>query len=469
MDTFDVFISFKNTGDDGRRADDAMLAELVYRELCARKIPTFYSNVTLLQLGESVYKRSIDGALDTAKVLIVIGTRLEYIESRWIGYEWQSFHSDLLDGVKPDGEIITYTRDIDPRALPRALRSYQNCNAAELNVDTFCDFVEQALRKLEKPAAAPDLKTPQPVDDLDAQDPFSSVFLEAKRHRKSAYSSTYHHEASRLKVQASNSRSSDELALDFIERSGGLPEHAVVLDAGCAYGYVAEDRFANMERVDTILCIDNNAEVIEQARKMHDNPKMIFEVVDLESERFSEEFRAVLDAHGIDAIDVLFSALTLHHLKNPRKVLRQLRKFVSRDGWVILRGSDDGSKLCYPDPHNLMKQIIEKSLTAEGVSDRLNGRKLFTQLADSGFHDIRVFSNMKDLSAIDYDDREALFEESFAYRSDYFRKAYEKDPTDLARRNDYEWMRAALELFEQQFCERAFWYCEYDYIAVARR
>ena len=86
MDTFDVFISFKNTGDDGRRADDAMLAELVYKELCARKIPTFYSNVTLLQLGESVYKRSIDGALDTAKVLVVIGTRLEYIESRWIGY-----------------------------------------------------------------------------------------------------------------------------------------------------------------------------------------------------------------------------------------------------------------------------------------------------------------------------------------------------------------------------------------------
>lgn len=116
-----------------------------------------------------------------------------------------------------------------------------------------------------------------------------------------------------------------------------------------------------------------------------------------------------------------------------------------------------------------MTQIIQKSLTAQGVSDRLNGRKLFTQLADSGYKNIRIFSNMKDLTSIDYDDREGLFKESFAYRSDYFRKAYEKGPSHMKLRNDYEWMKAALELFEQQFYERNFWYCEYDYVAVAEK
>ena len=77
--------------------------------------------------------------------------------------------------------------------------------------------------------------------------------------------------------------------------------------------------------------------------------------------------------------------------------------------------------------------------------------------------------DMKDLSSIDFDDREALFRESFAYRSDYFTKAYERDPSDMQRRNDCEWMEAALELFEEQVYERNFWYCEYDYIAVAER
>ena len=84
MEQFDIFISFKNTGENGLQTEDAALAEQVYKEFCARGISTFYSNITLLRLGESVYKRSIDKALDTAKILIVIGTDLAYIKSRWI-------------------------------------------------------------------------------------------------------------------------------------------------------------------------------------------------------------------------------------------------------------------------------------------------------------------------------------------------------------------------------------------------
>lgn len=87
---------------------------------------------------------------------------------------------------------------------------------------------------------------------------------------------------------------------------------------------------------------------------------------------------------------------------------------------------------------DLMDQIIEKGLTAHGVSDRLN-------------------------------DRDDLFHGGFSYRSDYFRKAYEKDPYNIQCKNDFEWMQEALDLFEQQFYERNFWYCEYDYIAVARK
>lgn len=464
MEQFDIFISFKNTGENGLQTEDAALAEQLYKEFCARGISTFYSNITLLRLGESVYKRSIDKALDTAKILIVIGTDLAYIKSRWIRYEWESFHTDVLDGVK-DGEIITFTKNINPRSLPRALRSYQNCNAGDMGISAFCDFAENALKRFQG----------QPTEGLDEGIPpmpevhSFAVIPSVDRRHKSAYSSTYADEVRRLKIQAANSASSDKIALDYLRDERALRDHMVVLDAGCAYGYVARDRFAELDCVDKILCIDNNAEVIDRAREMHsDEPKMAFEVIDLEAKDFSRRFRALLDEQGIDKVDIIFSALTLHHLKDPNKVLRNLRRFLSPKGRIILRGSDDGSKLCYPKKE-LMDQIIQKSLTAEGVSDRLNGRKLFTQLADSGYHQIRIFSNMKDLSSIDFDDREALFRESFAYRSDYFTKAYERDPSDMQRRNDCEWMEAALELFEEQFYERNFWYCEYDYIAVAER
>ena len=157
MEQFDIFISFKNTGENGLQTEDAALAEQVYKEFCARGISTFYSNITLLRLGESVYKRSIDKALDTAKILIVIGTDLAYIKSRWIRYEWESFHTDVLDGVK-DGEIITFTRNINPRSLPRALRSYQNCNADDMGISAFCDFVKRGARRILKNISAVYLK-----------------------------------------------------------------------------------------------------------------------------------------------------------------------------------------------------------------------------------------------------------------------------------------------------------------------
>lgn len=465
MENFEIFISFKNTDDNGHLTEDSKIAEMVYKEFCSRNLPAFYSNISLLKLGESVYKRSIDNALDTSKILILIGTDLNHIQSRWIKYEWESFHTDILNGIKKDAEIITYTQNINTHSLPRPLRSYQNCSITNMDVKSFCTFAENVLKRLRNPAGSNGHESNfiPPASSIDSP----TLFSTGKQH-KSVYSSTYNIEESRLKVQARNSALSDRIALDYIREHGGFHQHSVVLDAGCAYGYVAEDRFGSTDWADKILCIDNNEDVIEKARQLHSNPRMLFEVADLESEEFTEQFRRILDKNGIDRIDLIFSALTLHHLKNPNKVLRNLRRFLSDSGRIILRGSDDGSKLCYPDNH-LMTQIIQKSLTAQGVSDRLNGRKLFTQLADSGYKNIRIFSNMKDLTSIDYDDREGLFKESFAYRSDYFRKAYEKDPSDMKLRNDYEWMKAALELFEQQFYERNFWYCEYDYIAVAEK
>ena len=460
MNKFDIFISFKNSTSDGSQTRDAQIAEQIYREFCLMGISAFYSNITLLKLGESVYKRSIDHALDTAKILLLISTDPSYIESRWIKYEWESFHTDILNDIKKDAEIITYTDGISPHALPRALRSYQNCDIQRMDISAFCAFTKKVLEKLSSPANQPE----QP--DLRAGKTPSDT--KTRKSHKSIYSSPYRNEADRLRIQAGNSASSDRIALEYLKSQGALREHSVILDAGCAYGYVAEDRFGNAGWTDLILGIDNNPLVIEKARQLHDNPKMAFEVIDLEDENFTQLLKDMMERYGIRKFDIIFSALTLHHLKNPGKVLHRLRRFLADDGYVILRGSDDGSKLCYPGS-DLMDQIIEKSLTAHGVSDRLNGRKLYTQLFDTGYHDIHIFSNIKDLSNMDYDDRDDLFHESFSYRSDYFRKAYEKDPYNIQCKNDFEWMQEALDLFEQQFYERNFWYCEYDYIAVARK
>ena len=170
----------------------------------------------------------------------------------------------------------------------------------------------------------------------------------------------------------------------------------------------------------------------------------------------------------IPRVHIIYSALTLHHLKNPDRVLRRLRKCMDRGSYIILRGSDDGSKLCYPKS-DLMESIIQKTMEARGVSDRINGRKIYTQLVKDGFRSVKMFSNMKDLSCFSFDEREALFQESFSYRINYFKRALERDPGDPETKKNYQWMRDALDEFENQFFQSDFWYCEYDYVGIGRK
>ena len=285
---------------------------------------------------------------------------------------------------------------------------------------------------------------------------------------RTAYSSTYADEEERLALQARNTAPSDKMALDLLREIGGMRERMTVLDVGCAYGYVTRDRFAPLDCVDRIIGVDANADAIERARELHaDEPKMSFEVIDLEDDGMEERLRDILCGCGAnDGADIIYSSLTLHHLSDPVRVLRSLRQLLAPGGHIVLRGSDDGSKMCYPGTA-LMEWIIGKSMGVRGASDRTNGRKLFTQLTEAGYGNVRILSNMRDTSALDADERDALFNESFAYRIDYFEKECERIPSDFRLRNECEDMRTALQQLELRFHERGFWYCEYDYVAVA--
>ena len=136
--------------------------------------------------------------------------------------------------------------------------------------------------------------------------------------------------------------------------------------------------------------------------------------------------------------------------------------------YIILRGSDDGSKLCYPHS-DLLQQIVDLTTKAKKVSDRYNGRKIYFQLQSSGFKDVKMFSFMRDVSGYDYEQRDALFKESFSYRIDYFSKMLENEPESEQIKQQYHTMRDLLDDFENAFFEQNLWYCEYDYVGIAKK
>ena len=122
---YDVFLSHKNLDAAGRLSPDATLAQELYDHLSGQGLRVFLSSVSLEQLGIAAYKRAIDEALDSAQVLVAVGTSAENLESQWVRYEWESFFNDILSGRKPKGRVFSYVDGITVNALPRTLRQNQ--------------------------------------------------------------------------------------------------------------------------------------------------------------------------------------------------------------------------------------------------------------------------------------------------------------------------------------------------------
>ena len=445
---YDAFISFKNNDASGQRTADSRIAEALYARFKDAGINVFFSNVTLFEFGETAYKDAIEHAIIDARVMVVIGTCLDYLTSTWVKYEWSSFHEEILSGDKPGGTIVPYLSQSIARAdRPMALRNFESFSIETTPVDQVVAFVLSALgRKTEAKAAV-------------RRDPSE---------RDSTYDPSAHRELRRLRTQAENTRPADMPAIEYALSQ--IPEKTVyVLDAGCAYGYVTFDRFGGMtDREIHLLGIDRSAACIEKAKANNREPYFSFDTADMEAPDFEGRMEALMQDAGIPAFDIIFSSLVIHHLKDPVSALRRLRKFLRRGGYIILRGSDDGSVLAYGDD-GLVQKIIDKHLSTPGISDRHNGRKLYRQLYSSGYKQIRAFPYVKDLTGKSFDERMDIFDERFAYRINYVQNLLAKDPDSLTLVNEVRWMEYALKKLEDLFGDESFWYQEVDFVYVAQK
>lgn len=123
--SYDVFISFKNSGKDGKATPDALAARSVYEALKAEKIKAFFSEESLAEVGKGQFGKAIETALESSKVLILVASCREHIESPWVEAEWDSFLQTVRSGHK-DGELFIFNcGELNPGELPLFLRRQQ--------------------------------------------------------------------------------------------------------------------------------------------------------------------------------------------------------------------------------------------------------------------------------------------------------------------------------------------------------
>ena len=142
---YDVFISYRHTGINVEVSRDYQLAREVYSFLVSRDIRVFFSDATLESVGVSEYKRAIDDALSSAKVLVAVGTSPESLASDWVRYEWDGFLTDILSGFKVGGKVFCYVEGVSLASLPWALRHTQVFQHSSRALDSLYGFVAATL------------------------------------------------------------------------------------------------------------------------------------------------------------------------------------------------------------------------------------------------------------------------------------------------------------------------------------
>ena len=143
--SFEVFISYKNSGANGERTLDAELAFALHKQLQEKGIRSFCSTLSLAKMGQGAYKDAINQALDAARVMVVVGTSTDHIMSPWVKYEWGSFHDDLLTGRKQGGTLCSFIAGMNPNDLPRELRGYESFLVEQSGRELIVEFIQAAL------------------------------------------------------------------------------------------------------------------------------------------------------------------------------------------------------------------------------------------------------------------------------------------------------------------------------------
>lgn len=115
MEHFDVFICYKESTDGGSRSKDSVLAQDIYYQLTNEGYKVFFSRITLEDKLGHEYEPYIFAALNSAKVMLVIGTCKEHFEAAWVRNEWSRF----LSLMKADRSKLM-------------IPCYQNMNAYDL-------------------------------------------------------------------------------------------------------------------------------------------------------------------------------------------------------------------------------------------------------------------------------------------------------------------------------------------------
>ena len=142
---FDVFICYKESDSNGGRTHDSVLAQDLYYQLVKEGFKVFFSKITLEDKLGNAYEPYIFAALNSSKVMVVLGTKIEYFNATWLKNEWSRYLSLIKNGANKI--LIPAYRDIDPYDLPE---EFSHIQAQDMNKLGFMQDLIRGIKKITK-------------------------------------------------------------------------------------------------------------------------------------------------------------------------------------------------------------------------------------------------------------------------------------------------------------------------------
>ena len=139
---FDVFICYKESDENGKRTKDSALAQDIYYQLTDAGYKVFFVRITLEDKLGQEYEPYIFAALHSAKVMVVVGTKPEYLNAVWVKNEWSRY----LALMRTDRSrlLIPCYRDMDPYDMPEELSMLQSQDMGKIG------FIQDLIRGVKK-------------------------------------------------------------------------------------------------------------------------------------------------------------------------------------------------------------------------------------------------------------------------------------------------------------------------------
>ena len=155
---YDIFICYKETDENGQRTLDSVLAQDLYDALTERGYRVFFSRITLEDKLGQEYEPYIFAALNSARVMLAVGTNYEYFNAPWVKNEWSRYLQLIAAGQKKS--LIPCYKNIDAYDMPKEFAKLQAQDLGKVGAtQDLLRGIDKLLGRAAAPVSAP---APQP-------------------------------------------------------------------------------------------------------------------------------------------------------------------------------------------------------------------------------------------------------------------------------------------------------------------